>query len=324
MKRLVKASMILAAVVLFVTSCQDITDINETGSGKLVVKLTDAPFPVDLVDQALVTIDKIEIRSSIDSECEGGSEYQNQNQGEDCEGYSFIVLSEETQEFNLLALTNGITADLLEMEIGTGEYDLIRMHVTDARIILTDGQEFDLTIPSGSQSGLKIKIEPELVVEDGVVNEILLDFDVSKSFIVQGNANSKAGIKGFIFKPVIRAVSQKQCSRVEGMVYEGDDTPVEEAFVQLMQGDSVLTSSFSDEDGNYALIGIPAGTYIMKCEKEGYGTVTLTGLEVTTEQKTIQNIQLVVGGEDTETEASPQTGNVSSGGGNSNGNGNGK
>lgn len=325
MKKLAKLSMmILAAVVLFGTSCQEIIDNNETGSGRLVVKLTDAPFPVDLIDQALVTIDKIEIRSAIDSEDESELSYQNQNQGSNTneqimENHPFIVLSEETQEFNLLALTNGITSDLIQMEIGTGSYDLIRMHVVSATIILNDGQEFDLKIPSGSESGLKIKIDPELVVEDGVVNELLLDFDVSKSFIVQGNASSKAGIKGFIFKPVIRAVGQKQCSRVEGMVYEGENTPIEQAHVQLMQGDSILTSSFTDESGNYVLIGIPEGAYTIICEKEGYGTVTVTDLETDADCKTIQNIPMVAGGEAVEMVADPLTCTTNTSGGSGNG-----
>ncbi len=331
MKRLVKSSMMIltVAALIFGTSCHEKNDMNgTTGSGSVIVKLTDAPFPADLVDQALVTIDKIEIRSAIDSSEEGELDYQNQNQGENTneqimENHPFIVLSEETQQFYLLDLTNGITSEMLNMEIEAGEYDLIRMHVTEAEIILTDGQEFDLKIPSSSQSGLKIKIEPSLVVEDGVTNEVLIDFDVSKSFIVQGNANSKAGIKGFTFKPVVRAVSQQQCSRIEGMVYEGEDTPVESAYVQLMEGDSVLTASFTDEDGNYVMIGIPEGNYSIVCEKEGYGTVTVTDLEVDADYKTVQNIRIVAGGEDTEIEADPQTGNTNTGGGSSNGNGKG-
>lgn len=328
MKKLAKLSMMfLAITVLFATSCQEITDINETGSGKLVLKLTDAPFPVDLIDQALVTIDKIEIRSAIDSDEEGALSYQNQNQGSSTneqimENHPFIVLSEETQQFNLLSLTNGITSDLLQMEIGTGEYDMIRMHIVDAKVIMKDGQEYDLKIPSGTQSGLKIQIEPALLVEDGVVNEVLLDFDVSKSFIVQGNTNSKAGVKGFIFKPVIRAVSQKQCSRVEGMVYEGENTPVELAHVKIMQGDSILTSSFTDEDGNYAMIGIPEGNYTMICEKEGYGTVTVTGVEIDAEHKFVQSIQLVAGGEAVEIVADVQTTGTYSGTGSGSSNGN--
>ena len=344
MKKLAKLSMmILAITVLFATSCQETTDFNETGSGKLVLKLTDAPFPVDLIDQALVTIDKIEIRSVLDSDDESELNLQNQNQGSGTneqimENHPFILLSEETQQFNLLSLTNGITSDLIQMEIGTGEYDMIRMHIVDAKIIMKDGQEFDLKIPSGTQSGLKIQIEPELVVEDGVVNEVLLDFDVSKSFIVQGNINSKAGVKGFIFKPVIRAVSQKQCTRVEGIVYEGENTPIEQAHVQIMQGDSVLTSSFTDESGNYAMIGIPEGSYTMLCEKEGYGSVTVINVEVDTDHKFVQNIPMVAGGDAVVIEADEQTagtysgtgsgsstnsGNGNSGGNSNNGNGNG-
>jgi len=276
--------LILASFLMVVTACQEISDGNSIGSskGNLVVKLTDAPFPVDLIDKALVTIDKIEIRSTADS----------LEDKEDSGISSFIVLSEKTQQFNLLDLRNGITADMLEMTIDTGSYDLIRMHVVEGKIILKDGTTFNLKIPGNDGGSLKIKISPELVVEGGVTNEVLLDFDVSKSFNVQGNIKSKKGIKGFMFKPVVRAVSQKQCASVTGKVVDNTGALIEQANVQILKGDSVLTSSLTDKKGEYAMIGIPAGTYKMICEKEGYTTQEKTGIPVEPKHKTIQNFEL--------------------------------
>ncbi len=276
MKRLIQFGMITLAVILFfVTACQETDEYAQATSGKLVVKLTDAPFPVDLVEKAMVTIDKIEIRSTTDSLRD-----------------KFIVLSEKTQQFDLLDLQNGITADLLEMQIDTGSYDLIRMHVVEGKVTLKDGTTFNLKIPGGSASGLKIRIEPALVVEGGVTNEVLLDFDVSKSFTVQGNVKSKNGIKGFIFKPVIRAVGQAQCGSVKGKVTDSAGAAIEQASVQIMSGDSVLTSSLTDKQGEYVMIGIPAGTYQMVCEKEGYTSATADGVKVEAKRRTTQNFTL--------------------------------
>lgn len=278
------STLILASFLMVVTSCQESLDKNAIGStkGNLVVKLTDAPFPVDLIDKALVTIDKIEIRSTADSLVKG----------EDLENSSFIVLSEKTQQFNLLDLRNGITSDMLEMTIDTGSYDLIRMHVVEGKIILKDGTTFNLKIPGGSANGLKIKISPELVVEGGITNEVLLDFDVSKSFSVQGNIKAKNGIKGFMFKPVVRAVSQKQCASITGKVTDSTGALIEQANVQILKGDSVLTSSLTDKKGEYVMIGIPAGTYKMICEKEGYTPREKAGIEVEPKHKTIQNFEI--------------------------------
>lgn len=282
--KLIQLTMILLASVLFgLTACQEESESMEAGKGKLLVKLTDAPFPVDLVDQALVTIDKIEIRPAADNLLED----------EGTESSSFIVLSEETMQFNLLDLRNGITAEMLAMHIDTGSYDMIRLHVVESEIILKDGTSFPITVPSGSSSGLKIKITPALSVESDETSVVLLDFDVSKSFVVQGNVKAHNGIKGFTFKPVIRAVWQKVSASIEGTVVNAEGTPLKEAYVQVIKADTVFTSALTNEAGEYAMIGIPAGTYNLVCEKEGFITEAFDSLEVEKGLKSVVNFEML-------------------------------
>lgn len=286
MRNLVRVSMmLLAGILIFVTACNENDDSAKAGKGTVVIKLTDAPFPVSLVDQALVTIDKIEIRSTVEVENAKG-ETENET--------LYTVLFEGEKVVDLLDLQNGITTDLLSMDIEAGSYDLIRMHVTSSEVILKDGTSFDLKIPSGSASGLKIKIAPELVVESGVESEVLLDFDVSKSFIVQGNMNTPAGIKGFIFKPVIRAMCQKYSGIIEGKVFENVTTPVAEAHVQIIVADTVYSSALTDATGSYALIGLPAGNYKMVCEKEAYTPVLVDLVTVKARETTVQDFLLIL------------------------------
>ena len=57
-----------AAFMLVFASCDKTND----GNGRLVVNITDAPFPVDMVESAEVTITKLEIRKAgdgISDEC---------------------------------------------------------------------------------------------------------------------------------------------------------------------------------------------------------------------------------------------------------------
>lgn len=286
MRNLVRVSMmLLAGILIFVTACNENDDSAKAGKGTVVIKLTDAPFPVSLVDQALVTIDKIEIRSTVEVENAEG-EIENET--------LYTVLFEGEKVVDLLDLQNGITTDLLSMDIEAGSYDLIRMHVTSSEVILKDGTSFDLKIPSGSASGLKIKITPELVVESGVESEVLLDFDVSKSFMVQGNMNTPAGIKGFMFKPVIRAMCQKYSGVIEGKVFENVTTPVAEAHVQIIVADTVYSSALTDATGSYSLIGLPAGSYKMVCEKEAYTPVLVDLVTVKARETTVQDFLLIL------------------------------
>lgn len=282
--KLIQLTMILlASAFLGLTACQEETESMEAGKGKLVVKITDAPFPVDLVDQALVTIDKIEIRRAADSLLEG----------EEMESSSFIVLSEETMQFNLLDLRNGITAEMLAMHIDTGYYDMIRMHVVEGEIILKDGTSHTMKVPGGSSSGLKIKITPALSIEANESSEVLLDFDVSKSFVVLGNVKAKDGIKGFAFKPVVRAVWQEVSASIEGKVVDAAGAPLKEAYVQVIKADTVYTSALTNEAGEYAMIGIPVGTYNMVCEKEGFVSQAVDSLVVEEGLKTVMNFEML-------------------------------
>jgi hypothetical protein len=205
----------------------------------------------------------------------------------------FITLSTATQQFNLLDLQNGLTADMVQMEIGAGSYDMIRMHVVSSKIILADGTQFAMKIPSGMQSGLKIRLDPPLVVEDGTVNEILVDFNLSKSFIVQGNMKAKHGITGFLFKPVIRAQCQVHGGSIWGTASGSDNTLLSEAEVKVLQADTVFSSALTGINGKYGLVGIPAGNYKMVCEKDGYASSDTVEVVVKAQEKTIRNFTLV-------------------------------
>ena len=244
--------LLLALVAGFIASCTK--DDNDNGKGTVKILLTDAPFPGDQVAEANITVDKIEIRMTGDSA-------------------RFIVLSEEEKAFNLLDLRNGITAELAEVELESGVYNEIRLHIVDANVVLKDetASAFSLKIPSGTSSGLKIKIKNGLVVSDGSLSSVLLDFDVSQSFVVQGNPKSPKGITGFIFKPVIRAVVEAESGMIEGHVTAGENK-VAAAVVEIYQGATLVTSAISDENGYYAAIGLPVGEYKVKCEVEGYNS----------------------------------------------------
>jgi hypothetical protein len=273
--RLVLKFLILSILLISLTTC-DKTGEGVDSMGVLMVRLTDAPFPVDLVDSANVTINKIEIRKAA---------------AED-ESYPFLTLSEDTYTYNLLDLRNGITVDLVEIAVPAGEYDLLRLYVAEAKIVLKDESEYQLKVPSGFQTGVKVFIEPSIRVVGGLTSELLLDFDASQSFVVQGNPTTPAEINGFHFKPVIRAVNTSVAGQIFGVVIDADtSTPIEDAEVQIEYDGSTI-SSFTDLDGEYLIMGVPQGIYAVTAIKDGYDTMVLEGQEVVAANKTEVNISL--------------------------------
>jgi len=247
--------------LIFLIGCQkssdESTDIKK-GNGILVLKITDAPFPAELVDEANVIIDYIKLKKSSSEEM-----------GDDND--SEFVLIEKDTTINLLDLSNGITKILATLEVPAGSYNEIRLHVVEASLkLMDDTTSFKLRIPSGTSSGLKVKIIPGLLVEDGVRSEVLLDFDVSRSFKIIGNTKNKHGIKGFMFNPVVRAVNTTGAGKISGTVKSENAEKLQNAWVTLIMGNDTIASSKSTKDGFYAIIGIPAGTYDLTCSKEGY------------------------------------------------------
>ena len=269
-----------------------------SGTGNVNFVLTDAPFPANMVAEANVTIDKISIRKVIENETDSTST-DSTNMEMDASG--FVTVSEETQTFNLLDLRNGVTADLTEAELDTGMYDQMRLHVVSANVVLNDEDSttYDLKIPGGSTSGLKIKIKDGLNVSGGSMSTVLLDFDVSKSFVVKGNPKTPAGIKGFIFKPVVRAVvtestgeENNPAGNIAGHVTVGDSINVNNATIEIYQMDSLITSALTDSTGYYAALGIPVGNYDLKCMADGYDESDVNNVAVSANDTTMVDFML--------------------------------
>lgn len=304
MKNLIKVGMMfLAGVFIFATSCTKENDAvsGGKGTGTLNLKLTDAPFPVSVVDKVIVTIDKIEIRST---ETLSSTTTSSTTTDSDKDSNFILLYQGEGKSYNLIDLQNGLTTDLLSMDIPEGTYDFLRLHIAASKVYLKDGTSFDMKVPSGSSSGLKIKISPALVIENGVASEVVLDFDVSKSFVCQGNSKSPKGIKGFLFKPVLRAVCQKYSGVIAGKVLDNAKNPLIESHVQVYRADTVYTSALTDSKGNYAMVGLPSGDYKLVCDKDGFVSLSVTPVPVKPREITYVDIKLAAVGAASETTTS--------------------
>jgi len=273
------------ALLAFVGCSEDDSKGNGEPMGRLTVQLTDAPFPFDLVAEANVTIFKVDARLKDGVEedsMEGGSR--------------FVTLMEEEVPVNLLELSNGVTRELVDLDVPVGTYDLIRVYVQGVNVVLTDGRSFDLKVPSGEQTGIKIFIDPGLTVTGGISSDLLLDFDVSRSFVAKGNLNNVAGITGFNFKPVIKASNLSTAGTLSGTVVQMDGEtvlPLEAAQVSVLDtNDEPVTSGASTVDGLYSIMGLEAGTYKVFSSLNGYVDSDIVEVQITAANTTTQDFVL--------------------------------
>lgn len=263
-----------AAVIALLPACNKSFDSGQTG--KLVIKVTDAPFPIDIIESATVTITKVEIRKGNDTISDGNP---------------FLVLSEDTVTFDLFDLRNGVAEELVDIDIPEGKYNLIRLYIEEASLKIKSGDAYKVKVPSGKQTGIKIFIKPDFYVNGGLTTELLLDFNLAHSFHMTGSMNSPHGINGFIFKPVIRAVNNSTAGRIEGIVSDTSKAILKNAEVWVKQ-DTIIAESYTDSLGHYAFIGMPAGIYSVFATKTSYDTVSYSGINVIAGNRTIRNFVL--------------------------------
>jgi len=266
---------------LFATGCDDGVTVAPTSGAAgdvgaeattIRILLTDAPNPA--IGEALVDIGRVEILSADDD--------------------GHIVLSEDgTDGFvNLLDLQGDATRPIAEADIEPGSFSQLRLFVEAARVKLADGYSFrdgstemDLKVPSGAQTGIKLNLRSEdggpLEVVPGET-VLVLDFDVSESFVLLGNPNTPAGIRGVNFKPTIRvtgydvaaSISGTISTALEGMSVEGltvRATPTDPGTVAGYQSET--GTAVTDEGGAYTISYLVPGSYEVTVDLEpGLGT----------------------------------------------------
>lgn len=258
---------IVTIISILFTSCTKVGDYR----GYLSIKATDDPFDISLVESATITINRIDVRQSC----------------EDCTDKPFIILSTDEITLDLLDLRNGITEELVNLSVPRGKYDLVRLYITEASLLIKgNASPFVVKIPSGQSTGIKIFINPEVEVVSMLTSELLLDFDLSNSFKMLGNP-----VNGFIFKPVIRAVNNSIAGKIEGKVLDASSIIVPDAKVWIKQ-DTTIATTFSDITGLYRFVGVPAGNYDLYGYKEGFDTTKYINVEVLEANLTSKDIIL--------------------------------
>ena len=193
-------SVLVLLLTLTVVGCDTASDSPEA---KLSIRLTDAPFPFDLAEAADVTITRIE---ALAAEEDGDADNDTSN----TEGVRerIVLFDGEPFRLNLLDLRDGVDTLLVSnVDIpADGSIDRLRIFVgDDAEVRFFDGTAYPLRLPSAQQSGIKVALPDYNVDEDGEI-DVLLDFDVERSFVTRGNPGS-ANFQGFLFKPVLRVES---------------------------------------------------------------------------------------------------------------------
>lgn len=218
---------IVALIMGVMVGCNNnLTNPNQ-GTGALRVYLVDSPSSLDSV---IIFVKQVEVHSADSNETSGWS-----------------IINNTLRSFDLLQLRNGASAVLGDSVLAAGKYTMIRLILGDGSYVVMNGLKYNLTIPSGIQTG--IKLNHSFVIEPNTLYELLLDFNVDKSIHI-------TGIGEYKLDPVIRVMPLVTSGTISGQVLPS----AAQATVFTTIGPDTVTT-LPDPDGSFKLMAIPQGTY---------------------------------------------------------------
>lgn len=267
LKHLISMPFIVGIALLAFTfnSCTKSDSANNQQS-RINIHLTDAPGNYKAV---WIDIRQIMIKSSDDASDNGWISVPLLRPG----------------RYDLLQLRNGQDTILGGVNLPAGPVSQIRLILGDNnQLVLEDGTIVDLKTPSAQQSGLKLKINADLIA--GVPYELVMDFDAARSIVKAGNSGQ------YILKPVIRTFAKAAGGAIQGIVLPPDAN----AHVWAIAGTDTL-GAIPDPLGAYKFWGIPATNYTLIFVPDGatqYKSDTLRNVAVSVGNVTkVETVTLV-------------------------------
>lgn len=219
-----KLSFLTGLLLLLVTGCN-----KDEATTSLVVRLTDSPGDYESV---FIDIESVQVHV---------------NEGDQEDGW--ITLNSNAGIYDLLSLTDGVETVIATDEFPTGHVSQLRLVLGSENSVVVDGITYSLTVPSGSESGLKLQIHADLV--EGIAYSVLLDFDAAKSV-------HKTGSDKYILKPVIKTITEAIDGAVTGTVIPAD---LNVAVFALSGSDTVGTSYAVQGNTDFFLGGLGDDDY---------------------------------------------------------------
>ena len=199
-------TVLVSAILFLLTGCSGGSGNGGNDStGRLSLSITDAP--VDNASNVVVQFSGVAFKR------EGAAAEIVQ------------ALSPSPRQLDLLEYQEGRAALLLDgVTLPAGTYEWIRLivdnetNVRDSYIVLTTGEECELRVPSGAESGLKLNRGFTLPADGSAA--LTIDFDLRKSLHAPpGQRGSTADCtQGYLLRPTLRIVDDANVGAIAGTV----------------------------------------------------------------------------------------------------------
>ena len=178
-------------LVLLLSGCE-LSGGSGSGSASGTVSLAITDGPVDDAEHVYVQFSGVEFHAA--------------------SGQTTTVSINPPEQVDLVQQVDGASAVLLnDVTLPAGQYNWIRLQVDTAdtrdTYAVINGAEYELTIPSGAQSGLKLV--RGFTIPVNAQADFTIDFDLRKSLHSTGNGR-------YILRPTLRLVDNAQVGAIAG------------------------------------------------------------------------------------------------------------
>lgn len=186
----------------------------------------------------------------------------------------WTVIDNTVRTFDLLTLTNGASAILGNSKLNPGHYTQIRLKLGTGSSVVVGGASYPLDVPSGTQTGLKLTHEFDIVAN--TLYELTIDFDAARSIHTTG--------KNYKLSPTLRVTANVISGTISGTV-----NPIaSKALVSTVVGIDTVSTMADTMSGIFKLMALPEGLYNLHIASSatGYQDTVLTGVTVVARQNT--------------------------------------
>ena len=172
---------------------------------------------------------------------------------EDGAAETVTTLTPSPRQFDLLQYQEGRAALLLDgVPLPAGRYEWIRLivdnepNVRDSYLVRTTGEECELRVPSGAESGLKLNRGFTLPASGSVA--LTIDFDLRKSVRAPRGQQGMGSecTQGYLLRPTLRIVDDANVGAIAGTVDSTLVTATCLPKIYVFQGSNAVADDIED------------------------------------------------------------------------------
>lgn len=256
---------LVSILSLFLYACQKDVSGNNSDPSKphaIRIYLTDHQTPV--FDSVFVDIRALEVKLEDDTLPNDG----------------WVSLAIRPGVYNILRFRNGIDTLFGTGSLPNARVKKVKLITGDRNSVMKDGQSFPLRVKDEDREVIANLDNSNFEINNGQVL-FWIDFDAGNS--IQIDNSGSGNHNGYRLKSHIKIFTRSRSGAIEGKVLPREADPIIKAVI----GSDTATAIPDDDDGEFKIVGLNAGTYTVIIDgQNGYRDTTIANVVVRNREDT--------------------------------------